>query len=53
VAIDNERARAERFTPLLVDLDVPAEISRSTLPQPVDVRHDKIGELVIRRLVDS
>lgn len=54
MTVDDERAGAEGFKTPLVDVEVPTEIGRPALPQPVDVRHDdEVGQFVIERLVDG
>ena len=54
MTVDHERAGAEGFEAPLVDVEVPTEIGRPALPEPVDVRHhDEVGQFVIGRLVDG
>jgi hypothetical protein len=52
VAIDSDYPGAERRGAGRVGLDVPAEVGRAALAEPVDVHHDDhVGQLVVGRLV--
>ena len=47
-------AGAEGLEAPLVEVDVPTEVGRSALPEPVDVgHHHQVGQFVIGRLVDG
>ena len=54
VAVDGEDAGAERRGAAAVGLQIPGQLGRAPLPEPVDVHHgDEIGQLVVRRLVEG
>ena len=53
MAVDDQRAGAESLTPPLVGRDVPAEVRRAALSQPVHIDEgDQVVQLVIGRLVE-
>jgi hypothetical protein len=54
MAVDGEHPRAERLHPAGVRVQVPGQLGRAALAEPVDVdQRDQVAQLVVRRLVQG
>jgi hypothetical protein len=54
MAVDGQDAGAERGQPPAVGVQIPGQVGRAALAEPVDIHHgDEVGQLVMRGLVEG